>query len=60
MNTSMNWPAKGVGEFTIVPQDPEEREWLTEAARNPAFDFLSDSVEDMYSLADGRPFDEQG
>jgi hypothetical protein len=33
-----------------------ETEWLHTAARNPAFDFLIDQEEDIYSLADGKPF----
>ncbi len=32
-----------------------ETEWLHAAARNPAFDFLKDPEEDIYSLADGKP-----
>ena len=46
----------------ILPerQDMEEREWLRAAASNPAFDFLGDAEEDIYTLADGRPFDDEG
>jgi hypothetical protein len=36
----------------------DEIEWLRAAARNPAFAFLGDPEEDIYSLADGRPFNE--
>jgi hypothetical protein len=36
-----------------------ETEWLQGAARNPAFDFLKEAREDIYSLADGKPFDDQ-
>jgi len=38
----------------------DETEWLQAAARNPAFDFLQDPEEDIYSLADGKPFHDQG
>lgn len=34
----------------------DETEWLKAAARNPAFDFLNDPEEDIYSLEDGKPF----
>ena len=34
----------------------EEYEWLKAAIRNPAFDSLRDSAEDIYTLADGLPF----
>lgn len=36
--------------------DIDEREWLRAAARNPAFEFLRDPAEDVYTLADGKPF----
>jgi hypothetical protein len=37
----------------------DETEWLQAAARNPAFAFLSDPEEDIYSLADGKPFHDE-
>ena len=37
----------------------DEAEWLRAAARNPAFAFLSDPEEDIYSLADGESFHDQ-
>ena len=40
--------------------DITEQEWLRAASVNPAFEFLSDSEEDIYTLADGKPFDDQG
>ena len=45
----------------LIPKEPDrdEREWLQAAATNPAFDFLSAPEEDMYTLADGKPFDDQ-
>jgi hypothetical protein len=33
-----------------------EAAWLAAAAQNPAFQFLRDQEEDIYSLADGTPF----
>jgi len=41
-------------------EDIDELEWLRAAMVNPAFDFLKDPEEDVYTLADGRPFDDQG
>ncbi len=41
-------------------EDIDELEWLRAAMVNPAFDFLKDPKEDIYTLADGRPFDDQG
>ena len=37
-----------------------EQEWLRAASANPAFEFLKDPEEDIYTLADGKPFDDQG
>ena len=37
----------------------DEMEWLQAAARNPAFAFLNDPEEDLYTLADGQPFDDK-
>ena len=37
----------------------DETEWLRAAARNPAFDFLKEPEEDIYSLADGKPFHDE-
>ncbi len=36
--------------------DIDEREWLRAAATNPAFDFLKEPAEDIYSINDGKPF----
>ena len=46
----------------LLPEDVEtdEKEWLRAASTNPAFDFLKDSAEDIYSSADGRPFHDKG
>jgi hypothetical protein len=42
----------------LLPEDVDidEREWLRSASINPAFDFLKESEEDIYTLADGKPF----
>ena len=40
--------------------DIDELEWLRAAVANPAFDFLKEPEEDIYTLADGRSFDDQG
>jgi hypothetical protein len=38
----------------------DEDEWLRASVRNPAFDFLKEPEEDLYSLADGKPFNDEG
>ncbi len=37
----------------------DETQWLQAAARNPAFAFLNDAEEDLYTLADGKPFHDE-
>jgi hypothetical protein len=34
----------------------DETQWLQAAARNPAFDYLKEPREDIYSPTDGQPF----
>ena len=45
----------------LLPEadDLEERTWIKGAATSPAFDFLKDAAEDIYTAADGKPFHEQ-
>jgi len=44
----------------LIPDsaDIEECEWLHAATVNPAFDSLNDPAEDLYTLADGQPFND--
>ena len=46
----------------LIPEetDLDEQEWVQAAAINPAFDFLKEPEEDIYTLADGKPFHDQG
>ena len=44
--------------IVLLPTGEErgETEWVRACASSPAFDFLNDQREDIYSLADGEPF----
>ena len=33
-----------------------EQEWIWMATHDPAFGFLEDPAEDIYTLSDGKPF----
>jgi len=50
--------------IVLIPDEDHEEisesEWLYAAATNPVFDFLKEPEEDIYTLADGRPFDDKG
>lgn len=37
-------------------EDLNEADWLKAGANNPAFDYLREPQEDIYSLTDGDPF----
>jgi len=37
----------------------DEKEWLHGAALSPAFDFLKDPEEDIYTLSDGKPYHDE-
>jgi hypothetical protein len=51
-----------VSVIILIPEatDLDEAEWLHGAATNPAFDFLKAPEEDIYTLADGEPFRDEG
>jgi hypothetical protein len=36
----------------------EEQDWLRAASRSAAFEFLNDREEDIYTLFDGKPFND--
>lgn len=44
--------------IVLFPEDDKikESEWHQSAKANTAFDFLNDQKEDIYTLADGKPF----
>jgi hypothetical protein len=47
--------------IVLVPEaaDISETAWTKTAATSPAFDFLKDAAEDIYTAADGKPFGDQ-
>jgi uncharacterized protein YuzE len=40
----------------LSKSERDEQGWRRAAARNPVFDFLNDTAEDIYTLDDGKPF----
>ena len=49
---------KKVKVIVLVPEENAEEDilWVNSITRNPAFDFLEDPAEDIYSSKDGEPF----
>ena len=45
----------------LVDEDDENEEkvWLDAVSKNPAFDFLKELGEDIYTAADGKPVHEK-
>ena len=44
--------------IVLLPEEGNEMEeklWMQAISRNPAFDFLNDPAEDIYSHKDGKP-----
>jgi hypothetical protein len=48
--------------IVLVPdaEDISEAAWTKAASASPAFDFLKDAAEEVYTAADGKPFNDQG
>lgn len=48
--------------IVLLPDEPDlsEEEWLRGVVESPAFEFLNDPEEDIYSLNDGVPFRDEG
>ena len=44
--------------IVLVPEEDDisETAWTKTVATSPAFDFLKDAAEDIYTAADGKPF----
>jgi hypothetical protein len=58
-------PVAGQSRVRVIVLVPEEADiseavWTKAAATSPAFDFLKDAAEDIYTEADGKPFHDQG
>ena len=55
------FPLSGPNRVRVIVMYPEddldEIVWQKAVSSNPAFDFLKDSREDIYTLNDGIPFD---
>ncbi|MDO9613512.1 MAG: hypothetical protein Q7J86_03185 [Bacteroidota bacterium] len=41
-----------------ISEIEEEKLWMNSISRNPAFDFLSEPSEDIYTPKDGEPFND--
>jgi hypothetical protein len=44
--------------FDDTQDEDEEMLWMKTVSKNPAFDFLNDEVENVYSFEHGEPIDD--
>jgi HKD family nuclease len=44
---------------TVSKNNIQDKQWLKAISKNPSFDFLQDESEDIYSLNDGNPLDNE-
>lgn len=55
-------PLSNVRILILLDEDNSEQEeekiWMDSISTNPAFDFLNDPSEDIYSLKDGEPLND--
>jgi hypothetical protein len=62
INYKLNKSDSKVRVLILFDDDSSEQEdettWINSISKNPAFDFLSDSNEDVYSLKDGELFND--
>lgn len=62
INYPLNQRESNVRIIILVDEKNDETEkedfWLKSISTNPAFDFLQDPNENIYSLADGEPFND--
>ena len=62
INYKLNKSERNVRVLILLDDDYSENEdesvWMSSISNNPAFDFLKDSSEDIYSLKDGEPFND--
>jgi len=58
-------PIPGASRVRVIvlwpePAELNEADWLRAASANPAFDFLKEETENLYTVNDGKPFQHQG
>lgn len=57
----LNKSDRHVRVLTLIGEDlekDEEKLWLDSISKNPAFEFLNERSEDVYSANDGEPFND--
>ncbi|MFA5045433.1 MAG: hypothetical protein WC542_05860 [Paludibacter sp.] len=62
LNYALNKKNRNVRVLILVDENndeiDEEKKWLDAVSSNPAFNFLNEPSENVYSLSDGEPLDD--
>jgi len=62
INYKLNKSNSKVRVLILLEDDSSEKDeesiWIKAISNNPAFDFLKDTREDIYTLKDGEPFND--
>lgn len=62
INYKLDRPGRNVRILILLDDEINEEEdeilWMKSISENPAFTFLNDPAEDIYSLKDGEPFND--
>jgi hypothetical protein len=62
INYKLDKPGRNVRVLILLEEDSDEQKeeilWIKSISENPAFDFLNDPAEDIYSSKDGEPFND--
>lgn len=58
IDLDLNIKNSAVRVLILMDENEEEQNWATYALKNEAFDFLKEPEEDIYSIKDGKPFND--
>ncbi|MBU0695380.1 MAG: hypothetical protein KKE39_02485 [Bacteroidetes bacterium] len=58
IDLDLNVKNSAVRVLILMDESEEEQNWATYALKNEAFDFLKEPEEDIYSIQDGKPFND--
>jgi hypothetical protein len=58
LEETLTYQNQEVQVIILIPEEEkfDDAQWLRGLHTNPAFDFLNDEAEDIYTAADGKPF----
>lgn len=58
IDLDLNVKNSAVRVLILMDENDEEKDWANYALKSEAFDFLKEPEEDIYSIRDGKPFND--